>query len=105
MDRLMMKTATAAGQSLPHESAHLPELAGTLHCALGLSPVAHGRLLGIDVATIKAMPGVVAVLTAQDVPGKNDCGAIIHDERILADGEVHFLGHPVFAVIATDRES
>ena len=117
MDRLMMKTATAAGQSLPHESAHLhvagaapyiddlPELAGTMHCALGLSPVAHGRLLGIDVATIKAMPGVVAVLTAQDVPGKNDCGAIVHDEPILADGEVHFLGHPVFAVIATDRES
>ncbi len=117
MDRLMMKTATAAGQSLPHESAHLhvagaapyiddlPELAGTLHCALGLSQVAHGRLLGVDVATLKAMPGVVAVLTAKDVPGKNDCGAIIHDEPILADGEVHFLGHPVFAVIATDRES
>ncbi|MDO9001974.1 MAG: xanthine dehydrogenase molybdopterin binding subunit [Aquabacterium sp.] len=113
----MMKTATAAGQSLPHESAHLhvagaapyiddlPELAGTLHCALGLSPLAHGRLIGVDVDTIKAMPGVVAVLTAQDVPGKNDCGAIIHDEPILADGEVHFLGHPVFAVIATDRES
>jgi len=117
MDRLIMKTATAAGQSLPHESAHLhvagaapyiddlPELAGTLHCALGLSQVAHGRLLGVDVATLKAMPGVVAVLTAKDVPGKNDCGAIIHDEPILADGEVHFLGHPVFAVIATDRES
>ncbi|MDI1258713.1 MAG: xanthine dehydrogenase molybdopterin binding subunit [Aquabacterium sp.] len=113
----MINTASAAGQSLPHESAHLhvagaapyiddlPELAGTLHCALGLSPVAHGRLIGIDLGTLQAMPGVVAVLTAQDVPGKNDCGAIIHDEPILADGEVHFLGHPVFAVIATDRES
>ena len=117
MDRLMINPVTAAGQSLPHESAHLhvagaapyiddlPELAGTLHCALGLSPVAHGRLIGVDVATLKAMPGVIAVLTARDVPGKNDCGAIIHDEPILADGEMHFLGHPVFAVIATDRES
>ncbi|MGH6647603.1 xanthine dehydrogenase molybdopterin binding subunit [Aquabacterium sp.] len=120
MDRLTINppmASSAAGKSLPHESAHLhvagaapyiddlPELAGTLHCALGLSPVAHGRLIGVDVATLKAMPGVVAVLTAQDVPGKNDCGAIIHDEPILADGEVHFLGHPVFAVIATDRES
>ena len=119
MDRLMMNTATgtAAGKSLPHESAHLhvagaapyiddlPELAGTLYCALGLSPVAHGRLISIDIDTLKAMPGVVAVLTAQDVPGKNDCGAIVHDEPILADGEVHFLGHPVFAVIATHRES
>ncbi|CAH0353646.1 xanthine dehydrogenase molybdopterin binding subunit [Aquabacterium sp. CECT 9606] len=117
MDRLMINAATAAGQSLPHESAHLhvagaapyiddlPELAGTLHCALGLSPVAHGRLITVDLDALKAMPGVVAVLTAQDVPGQNDCGAIIHDEPILADGEVHFLGHPVFAVIATDRES
>ena len=117
MDRLMINPVTAAGKSLPHESAHLhvagaapyiddlPELAGTLHCALGLSPVAHGRLVSVDVDKLKAMPGVVAVLTAQDVPGKNDCGAIIHDEPILADGEVHFLGHPVFAVIALDRES
>ncbi|MBA4108393.1 MAG: xanthine dehydrogenase molybdopterin binding subunit [Leptothrix sp. (in: Bacteria)] len=117
MDRLMINAATAAGQSLPHESAHLhvagaapyiddlPELAGTLHCALGLSPVAHGRLISVDLDALKALPGVVAVLTAQDVPGQNDCGAIIHDEPILADGEVHFLGHPVFAVIATDRES
>jgi xanthine dehydrogenase large subunit len=110
-------THTTAGSSLPHESAHLhvagsapyiddlPELAGTLHCALGLSPVAHGRLLGIDVATIEAMPGVVAVLTAASIPGINDCGAIVHDEPILAHGEVHCLGQPVFAVVATDRES
>ncbi|RZI84334.1 MAG: xanthine dehydrogenase molybdopterin binding subunit [Rubrivivax sp.] len=106
-----------AGSALPHESAHLhvagsapyvddlPELAGTLHAALGWSPVAHGQLLGIDVATVRAMPGVVAVLTADDIPGINDCGAILHDEPILANGKVHYLGQPVFAVIATDRES
>ncbi|MES2090146.1 MAG: xanthine dehydrogenase molybdopterin binding subunit [Pseudomonadota bacterium] len=115
-----MTTATehqVAGRALPHESAHLhvcgsapytddlPELTGTLHCALGLSPVAHGRLLSIDLATLRALPGVVAVLTAADIPGLNDCGAIIHDEPILANGLVHYLGQPVFAVLATDRET
>src|SRR6478672_12049768 len=64
------------GISRPHESAALhvageatyiddiPELAGTLHCALGLSPVAAGRLLGIDLAAVQATPGVVRVLVA-----------------------------------------
>src|SRR5690606_18767352 len=80
----------AAGRSSPHESAHLhvagtapytddlPELAGTLHCALGLSPMAHGRLLAIDLERLRALPGVVAVLTAADIPGVNDCGPIVH---------------------------
>ncbi|MBV8034506.1 xanthine dehydrogenase molybdopterin binding subunit [Roseateles sp.] len=104
------------GISRPHESAHLhvagaaayiddmPELAGTLHAALGLSPVAHGRIKALAVEQIRALPGVVAVLTAADIPGINDCGPIVHDDPILADGEVHYLGQPVFAVIATDRE-
>ena len=66
------------GVSHPHESAHLhvagaapyiddlPEITGTLHAALGLSPVAHGTLLAIDLAILRAQPGVVAVLTAAD---------------------------------------
>ena len=114
-------TAGAVGQAVPHESAHLhvageatytddlPELAGTLHAALGLSPVAHGRLVQIDRATLLAQPGVVAVLTAQDIPGLNDCGPIVQDDPILApcdgQGEVHYVGQPVFAVVATSREA
>ncbi|MCE9660378.1 MAG: xanthine dehydrogenase molybdopterin binding subunit [Burkholderiales bacterium] len=105
------------GVSRPHESAHLhvagaapyiddlPELAGTLHAALGLSPVAHGRLVAIDLGRIAAEPGVVAVLTAADIPGPNDCGPVIHDDPILAEGEVHYLGQPVFAVIASTRDA
>ena len=105
------------GVSRPHESAHLhvagaapyvddlPELAGTLHAALGLSPIAHGRLVGIDLARVRAMPGVVAVLTASDVPGANDCGPVLHDEPILADGKVNYVGQPVFAVIAETRNA
>ena len=78
-------TDTSLGASLPHESAHLhvagaapyiddlPEFAGTLHAALGLSPVAHGKLLAIDIGRIAGEPGVVAVLTAADIPGMSAC--------------------------------
>ena len=105
------------GVSRPHESAHLhvageatyiddiPELEGTLHCALGLSPVANGRLTGLSLDAIRAMPGVVAVITPQDIPGPNDCGSIIHDDPILCDGEIRYLGQPVFAVIARTRDA
>ena len=115
-DGTPVPNGTAAGKPLPHESARLhvageatyiddqPELAGTLHAALGLSPVAHGRLKGIDLAALRALPGVVDVITAADIPGLNDCGAIVHDDPILADGTVHYLGQPVFAVLSHDRE-
>jgi len=107
--------APEVGAARPHESAALhvsgraayvddiPEAAGTLHAALGLSPVAHGRLLGIDLERLRALPGVVCVITAADIPGRNDCGPIVHDDPILADGELHYLGQPVFAVIAETR--
>jgi xanthine dehydrogenase large subunit len=103
------------GSSLPHESAHLhvsggatytddiAELEGTLHGALGLSPVAHGRLRGARLDTLRALPGVVAVLSAADIPGPNDCGPIVHDEPILAEAELRYLGQPVFVVVATTR--
>ena len=105
------------GISRPHESAHLhvageatyiddiPELAGTLHCALGLSPAANGRLTGAALDTIRALPGVVSVISADDIPGSNDCGSIIHDDPILCDGEIRYLGQPVFAVIAETRDA
>jgi xanthine dehydrogenase large subunit len=110
-------TTSAAGQALPHESAHLhvsgrapytddiPELTGTLHAALGLSPAAHGLIKGIDTQRLLAMPGVISVLLAADIPGLNNCGPLVHDDPILAQNEVHYLGQPVFAVIAQDRES
>ena len=107
--------SAGVGTSRPHESAHLhvagaatyiddiPELAGTLHCALGLSPVAHGRLRAMDLDRIRALPGVVDVFSAADIPGHNDCGPILHDDPILADGELRHVGQPVFAVVARTR--
>ncbi len=104
------------GTSRPHESAHLhvsgaapytddlPEPAGTLHAALGLSPLAHGRLVGIDLDRIRQQPGVVAVLTAGDITGENNCGPLLHDDPILAGDELRYVGQPVFAVIARTRD-
>jgi xanthine dehydrogenase large subunit len=106
----------AQGQELPHESAHLhvtglaaytddiPELRGTLYAALITSPVAHGELIGegIDRQALLAEHGVVAVFTAKDIPGENNCGPIVHDDPFLADGLVQFLGQPVAVVVAWD---
>ncbi len=115
-EQAALRAGARVGVSPPHESAHLhvsgraaytddlPELAGTLHAALGLSPLAHGRLLGIDVARLRAQPGVVAVYTAADIPGANDCGPVIHDDPVLADGVLRYLGQPVFLVVAESRE-
>ncbi|MES1163692.1 MAG: molybdopterin cofactor-binding domain-containing protein, partial [Rhizobacter sp.] len=74
-----------------------------LHAALGLSPVANGRVTAMDLDQIRALPGVVAVLSAADIPGVNDCGSIVHDDPILSDGELRYIGQPVFAVIAETR--
>jgi xanthine dehydrogenase large subunit len=99
-----------------HDSAHkhvagtavyiddITEPAGTLHAGLGLSTVAHGRIRSMDLSAVRAAPGVVAVLTAKDVPGVNDISPSgMHDDPILADGEVLFHGQPVFCVIARTR--
>ncbi|MEO4000526.1 xanthine dehydrogenase molybdopterin binding subunit [Mesorhizobium sp. CAU 1732] len=100
-----------------HDSAHkhvtgtavyiddMPEPAGTLHACLGLSSVAHGRIVGIDLSAVRAAPGVVDVLTGNDVPGENDISPTgKHDEPILATDVVQFHGQPIFAVIAATRE-
>ena len=104
--------AGVAGRSPTHESARahvtgharfiddLPVPLGTLHAAPVLSPIAHGRLLGIDTAAALAMPGVVAVLTVSDIPGDRHFATPAHDEPILADGEVLHVGQVVALVVA-----
>jgi xanthine dehydrogenase molybdopterin binding subunit/xanthine dehydrogenase small subunit len=70
-----------------------------------LSPHAHARILRVDTSRAAAMPGVVRVLTARDIPGLNDVGAIRHDESLLADSEVLFHGHMVAIVAAESIEA
>ncbi|SDE00925.1 xanthine dehydrogenase molybdopterin binding subunit [Paraburkholderia lycopersici] len=106
----------ALGAPLPHESAEahvsgearytddIPELHGTAHAALGLSRHAHARIAALDLERVRASPGVLAVLSAADIPGENNCGPVVHDDPVLAGEKVQYLGQPVFAVIATSHE-
>ena len=105
------------GRARKHESSELhvrggatftddiAELAGTLHAALGLSSQAHAHITAIDLAPVRASAGVVAVLTVADIPGLNDCGPIIHDDPILADGLVQYVGQPIFIVVADSHDN
>ena len=100
---------------LPHDAARLhvtgqaryvddmPTPRGTLHLAFGLSPKACGKITALDLEDVRAAPDVVAVLTADDLPFANDVSPSAHDEPLLAMGEVHFAGQPVFLVIAASH--
>ncbi len=83
----------------------MPEPAGLLHVYLGLSAKAHARVLSMDLSKVRAAPGVVAVFTADDVPGENDVGAMgRHDEPLFARDLVECAGQPLFAVAALTRD-
>jgi len=111
-DPAIASGSNVIGAGLPHDSAalhatggadytdDLPEPRGTLHVALGVSPVPHGRLRALDLADVRAAPGVVDVITAADIPGENDVGPIQRDDPIFAADIVQFAGQPVFAVAA-----
>jgi xanthine dehydrogenase large subunit len=78
----------------------LPEPAGMLHAEVLISPLAHARIKRRDATKARAMPGVRAVLFAEDIPGENQVGPIIHDEPLLAEDEVAFAGQSVAVVLA-----
>jgi xanthine dehydrogenase, molybdopterin binding subunit len=102
---------------LRHDSAHkhvtgtadyiddIPEPIGTLHMGLGLSDRAHAELVSIDLSGVETAPGVVCVLTGDDIPGFNDVASTgRHDEPLLATRDVQFHGQPIFAVVAETRD-
>ena len=105
----------SVAKPLPHDAARLhvtgaaryvddiPTPSGTLHLAFGLSKVAKGKITSMDLSAVRAAQGVVAVLTADDLPFENDVSPSIHDEPLLATGTVHYVGQPLFAVVATSH--
>jgi xanthine dehydrogenase large subunit len=106
----------SAGQPLPHDAARLhvtgqaryvddvPVPRDTLHLAFGLSRIAAGRWTGMDLAAVRAAPGVVRVLTAGDLPAVNDISPSpgFHEE-LLSTGEILYCGMPLFLVVATSH--
>ena len=69
------------------------------------SPHHHARILEIDTEAAQAQPGVLAVVTIEDVPGEKIVGDIIPDRPVLASGKVRFLGEPVVLIIAESAEA
>ena len=63
----------------------------------------HARIRSIDTRQALNLPGVVKILSAQDIPGKNLFGAIRKDQPFLAHGVLRFRGEPILVVVA-DRE-
>jgi xanthine dehydrogenase large subunit len=109
---------TRMHQPLPHDSARkhvtgeaayvddLPEPAGTLHAYLGLSDRAHAKIASLELDAVRASPGVVAVLTAADIPGANDVSSTgRHDEPLLAVDLVSYHSQPIFVVIGETRDA
>ena len=82
----------------------IPLVNGTLFAAVFDSPVAHGKIRSLNTTAAAAMPGVVKIFTAGDIPGENQIGGIIPDEELLASTHVHFCGMPVAIVIAESEE-
>lgn len=109
--------STLVHEPRPHDSAirhvtgealyvdDIREPAGLLHLCLGLSERAHAKVLSLDLVAVRAHPGVVAVLTAADVPGVNDISCMGRmDEPLFAETLVEHVGQPLFVVVAETRD-
>ncbi|KZL17560.1 Xanthine dehydrogenase molybdenum-binding subunit [Pseudovibrio axinellae] len=106
----------AVGQPHKHDSARkhvsgkatyiddMIEPVGTLHVAPGYSTAAAcGRITKIDLAAVRAAPGVVAVLEAGDIPGVNDCSPAMGDDPVLVSERIAFHGQLIFLIVAQTR--
>ena len=104
------------GAALRHDSAlrhatgqarfldDMPEPGGLLHAALVPAPVAHGRITALHTEAAAAMPGVVAVIRPEDIPGENDIAPIAGGEAMLAAGVIEFAAQPLAIVVARTRD-
>lgn len=109
--------ASAATKEVAHESAH-KHVSGesiytddfgarrkTLEIWPVCAPHARAKILKRDASVARTMPGVAAVLLAEDVPGLNDVGAVRHDEVLLADKEVFYHGQIIALVVGETPEA
>ena len=102
----------SVSKPLPHDAAKLhvtgranyiddiPVPSNYLHLAFGTATIARGRLTSMDLSAVKSAHGVVAVITADDLPFANDVSPAAHDEPLLCDGQIHYHGQPMFLVVA-----
>jgi selenium-dependent xanthine dehydrogenase len=77
---------------------------GMLYAAALRSRYPHARLLNVDTSRAKALPGVVAVLTAEDIPGRKDCGVHEVDWPVLCYDKVRYVGDAIALVVTESEE-
>jgi xanthine dehydrogenase large subunit len=106
----VVRTPTAHDSAVKHVTGHatyiddIREPAGTLHLAPGYASIAAGRVTALDLEPVLKAPGVVAVLTADDVPGHNDISPKeIGDDPAITPERVMFYGQVLFCVVAETR--
>lgn len=75
----------------------------TLHLAFGLSSVAKGSIAEMELSKVVDANGVVTVISAKDLVFTCDTSPSANDEPLLSDGTIHFLGQPIFLVIANSH--
>ena len=104
------------GRGRRHDSAHkhvtgqavyiddMPEPAGLLHVHIAQSTTAHATIKQLDLSKVRSADGVVAVFTADDIPGHNDVSPVIGDDPMFADTLISYWGQSLFAVAADTRE-
>ncbi|MFN6998767.1 MAG: molybdopterin cofactor-binding domain-containing protein, partial [Elioraea tepidiphila] len=118
MDGDLKARNRAVGAALRHDSARkhttgeaayaddLPEPPGLLHAALVLSPVAHGRILDLDLSPALGVPGVVMALGPGDIPGENNISSTGRSvEPLFADGLVEHWGQTLALVLGETRDA
>jgi xanthine dehydrogenase large subunit len=112
MNRPLERIRGGVHQPVKHESAlghvtgtalYIDDVAttpSTLEAALVLSAHAHARIRKIDFTRALAAPGVIAAISAQDIPGKNDIAPIRSDEPLLPADIAEYEGQPLAAIAA-----
>ncbi len=106
----------AVGRALAHESAP-QHVSGTAvyvddqvslrtqyFVCVGGSEIAHGKVIKLDLQRVRVAPGVVDVITATDIPGMIDIGAVFAGDPLLVEDTVEYFGQPIFAVAATSHK-
>jgi 4-hydroxybenzoyl-CoA reductase alpha subunit len=88
------------GQTKFADDLFLPRM---LYGRILRSPHPHARILHLDTARARALPGVLAVLTGDDLPVKFGILPVSQDEEALAREKVRYVGDPIAAVAATDE--
>jgi xanthine dehydrogenase large subunit len=105
------------GAAKPHDSAHLhvtgrasytddlPEPRNLLHVAVGMSQMAHAQIVKLDLSAVRTAAGVIDVIGAGDIKGKNNFGPIIEDDPIFTQDVVEYVGHAMFAAVASSADA